>query len=458
MRAEYKRDMNHNYLILYGEDEINTDSYQVRMLVGNVIPSLLKCRIQGMDGRFLVYFDITSKQALSVLYEEKKMGVEDLRLIFGGFVKAMEDAAEYLMNPGQFIISPEYIYTDIEKQEIYFCMMPGYEKDIKEQFQFLTEYILPKIDHQDQDAVILGYGVYKRAMEDSFHLEHIKEELYKTQGQQGTTTTKPEQMKTEPEQRQESEDFNPEEEGFWENEEINQEFVRDGEKSKRLSLPQKTGVIVLAAILLCGIAAITLMGYLPYLETGTILGIIIVLVACVMLFVYVSKIKKKPGALRQGREEERDKPKGITGKVPTDQTDQSQNTIKSVVKSTNKPVVKSSQLHADYGETVVLSAGAVSGPASLVSKEPGELATIYINEDLTVIGKLETACDAVISLPTVSRIHAKIRKKEDAYYLTDMNSRNGTAVNGRLLLPDEEYQLEPEDEVDFAQARYIFLP
>ena len=458
MRAEYKRDMNHNYLILYGEDEINTDSYQVRMLVGNVIPSLLKCRIQGMDGRFLVYFDITSKQALSVLYEEKKMGVEDLRLIFGGFVKAMEDAAEYLMNPGQFIISPEYIYTDIEKQEIYFCMMPGYEKDIKEQFQFLTEYILPKIDHQDQDAVILGYGVYKRAMEDSFHLEHIKEELYKTQGQQGTTTTKAEQMKTESEQRQESEDFNLEEEGFWENEEINQEFVRDGEKSKRLSLPQKTGVIVLAAILLCGIAATTLMGYLPYLETGTILGIIIVLVACVMLFVYVSKIKKKPGALRQGREEERDKPKGITGKVPTDQTDQSQNTIKSVVKSTNKPVAKSSQLHADYGETVVLSAGAVSGPASLVSKEPGELATIYINEDLTVIGKLETACDAVISLPTVSRIHAKIKKKEDAYYLTDMNSRNGTAVNGRLLLPDEEYQLEPEDEVDFAQARYIFLP
>ena len=54
----------------------------------------------------------------------------------------MEDAAEYLINPGQFIMSPEYIYTDIEKRQIYFCMMPGYEKDIKEQFQLLTEYIL----------------------------------------------------------------------------------------------------------------------------------------------------------------------------------------------------------------------------------------------------------------------------------------------------------------------------
>lgn len=32
MRAEYKRDMNHNFLILYEDEEIDTSSYQVRML------------------------------------------------------------------------------------------------------------------------------------------------------------------------------------------------------------------------------------------------------------------------------------------------------------------------------------------------------------------------------------------------------------------------------------------
>ena len=36
MKAEYKRDMNHNYLILYQEEPVDTASYQVRMLVGNV--------------------------------------------------------------------------------------------------------------------------------------------------------------------------------------------------------------------------------------------------------------------------------------------------------------------------------------------------------------------------------------------------------------------------------------
>ena len=89
-------------------------------------------------------------------------------------------------------------------------------------------------------------------------------------------------------------------------------------------------------------------------------------------------------------------------------------------------------------ETVVLSEERVSGPATLVSREPGELATIYLKEDLTVIGKLEGAADAVVSLPTVSRLHSKIRKKEGEYYLSDLNSKNGTAVNGRLLKPEEE--------------------
>ena len=458
MRTEYKRDMNHNYLILYGENEINTDSYQVRMLVGNIIPSLLKCRIQGMDGHFLVYFDITSKQALNVLYEEKKMGIKDLRLIFGGFVKAMEDAAEYLMNPGQFVMSPECIYTDIEKGQIYFCMMPGYEKDIKEQFQMLTEYILPKIDHQDGEAVILGYGVYKRAMEDSFHLEHIKEELYKTQGQ--TDRAVSEEPQTEKKfQRSEAEWDNTEQSRqFRESSEQKnaEEFLRDEEPPKPSNLLKKAGILVLTAVALCAIAAATLLGYLPYMETGIILGSIVILAGAIMLLSRIIKVRKTSTVLPQKYSEKLSEPFScMSENIAENWETKMYENLKET--SDEQKDSRTFQTTADYGETTVLSAGAVSGPASLVSKEPGELATIYLSEELTVIGKLETACDAVISLPTVSRIHAKIRKKEDSYYLTDMNSRNGTAVNGRLLLPDEEYRLEPEDEVNFAQARYIFL-
>lgn len=481
MRAEYKRDMNHNYLILYGEDEINTDAYQVRMLVGNVIPSVLKCRIQGMDGRFLIYFDITSKQALNILYEERKMKIEDLNLIFGGFVQVMEDAAEYLINPGQFLLSPEYIYADVEKKKIYFCMLPGYEKDIKNQFQLLAEYILPKIDHEDSQAVLLGYGVYKRTMEDCFHLEHIKEELYKVQGQKDREKEAEKDIWKSGEESQDVLNIHIQED-YLEDDEPGMEFVREGEAPKKRGLLYKAGIIGAAAVLLCLITVAVLSGYLPYMETGTVLGIIIVLAAGVMLVTYIIKKKKNAGIYPQKNIREREnealrKKTKTNTEIKTNTADYDKsgsdsewlnidslempeiNKVKQQIPTEEKRENRLyEQSHPDYGETVVLSAGAVSGPASLVSKEPGELATIYLNEDLTVIGKLENACDAVINLPTVSRIHAKIRKREEAYYLTDMNSRNGTAVNGRLLRPEEEYQLEPEDEIDFAQARYIFWP
>lgn len=475
MRSEYKRDMNHNYLILYGEDEINTDSYQVRMLVGNVVPSILKCRIQGMDGKFRVYFDITSKQVLSALYEQRKMTIEDLRLIFGGFVKAMEDAAEYLLNPGQFIMSPEYIYMDVEKEQIYFCMMPGYEKDIKEQFQNLTEYILPKIDHEDGQAVILGYGVYKRAMEDSFHLEQIKEELYKNQ--EWTADIKKTGKAEDLENREKEQENFYESEDLAADEDVSDNFVRDEATTDSPGILKRSCVIVLAFILLCAITAATLLGYLPYMETGAVFGFVIVSAGCTMVLMHVIKKKKSSGALQsQKLKENKEKHqktqwKASESDIPEQEIQRnrmsesvtseehlckSENISKNADQKISEKLLQK-QIYPDYGETTVLSAGAVSGPASLVSREPGELAPIYLNEDLTVIGKMENACDAVISLPTVSRIHAKIRKREDDYYLTDMNSRNGTVVNGRLLLPDEEYRLEPEDEVDFAQARYIFL-
>ena len=39
----------------------------------------------------------------------------------------------------------------------------------------------------------------------------------------------------------------------------------------------------------------------------------------------------------------------------------------------------------------------------------------------------------------------------------DLNSRNGTFVNGRVLESGEEYELRDQDEVQFADISYIFL-
>ena len=42
-------------------------------------------------------------------------------------------------------------------------------------------------------------------------------------------------------------------------------------------------------------------------------------------------------------------------------------------------------------------------------------------------------CDFVYSPPKVSRVHCKIEYIDSHYYLTDLNSTNGTYLNGRRI-------------------------
>ena len=461
MRAEYKRDMNHNYLILHGEEVPDTDSYQVRMLVGNGMPSLLKCRLQGIDGNFLIYYDITSKQSVASMYETKKMGLEDLRLIFGGFVQAMEEMAEYLMNPGQLLVQPEYMYLDVEKKKLYFCCMPGKAGDVREDFRILTEYILPKIDHEDGDAVILGYGVYRRALEDTFHLEYVKEEIYK--GRDSREKRIPESCKEkeiDKEKGQFREQYeNQSGDSPWEMETSNPFENRDREDGKKspVSLGKKILFSILGAFILIITAGAAVLGFLPGLQAGVILSGCAVFLGTGMLVYRFRKKHKGSIEKKRGRQEIREIQREPIWKTEQEKESGWQPQMSAEEEMSVPQTLEEEPKAKDFGETVVLSAGVVQGPATLVSREPGELATIYLQEDMTVIGKMETAVDAVIDLPTVSRIHAKIRRRDQEYYLSDLNSRNGTAVNGRLLKEGEDYQLQNEDEVDFAQARYVFL-
>ncbi len=480
MYTEYKRDMNHNYLVLHGEKEIDTSSYQVRMMVGNVVPSLIKCRIQGVNGDFSVYYDITSRQALASFYENRKLGQDEVKLIFGEFIRVMEDMAEYLMNPEQLVLMPEYMFLEVEKREIGFCFLPGYKKDLREQFQELTEYILPKINHEDDMAVRIGYGIYRRAMEDSFHLEHIKEELYRGRDREAD---KDEDIALRPhEKEREEQKIQTEEtaifgtgatdiksEQFWRDscrqsmDDKNEKFRN---KKNSYGILKKIAGIAGGSLVLSMILAAKMLGYLSGIELSVILGILITVMGAGMLAYTVAKKLKKKKEEERKQDSERDLRRAHAKAERKEQeekivfrekTERDTEGLGRMPLQFRAGTIQENKSTKNVGETVVLSMNNTNGPPSLVSREPGELATIYIEKELVVIGKLQTASDAVIDLPTVSRVHAKIKKKEEGYYLTDLNSRNGTTVNGRLLKAEEEYCLQNEDEVAFAQARYVFL-
>lgn len=91
----------------------------------------------------------------------------------------IERLEEYLLDIETLLFNPRYIYMDTERQNIYFCCFPVREEKEQAGILELTEYILPKIDHKDAGAVVLGYGVYRESVESGMGADEIRKELRK---------------------------------------------------------------------------------------------------------------------------------------------------------------------------------------------------------------------------------------------------------------------------------------
>ncbi|MGN0292255.1 MAG: FHA domain-containing protein, partial [Lachnospiraceae bacterium] len=78
-----------------------------------------------------------------------------------------------------------------------------------------------------------------------------------------------------------------------------------------------------------------------------------------------------------------------------------------------------------------------------------------ISKDGCIIGKSPDMADFVIEgNQAVSRKHAKISKKNNSYYLSDLDSLNGTYLNGRKVRSKEEAVLRIGDIVRIADEEF----
>lgn len=72
------------------------------------------------------------------------------------------------------------------------------------------------------------------------------------------------------------------------------------------------------------------------------------------------------------------------------------------------------------------------------------------------IGKLKGHVDIVIEDDSISRIHAKLTREGNRFFLSDMNSTNGTYRNGLRLNPNQTVPIEPGDEIALGKLKFIY--
>lgn len=177
--AEYKKDIHHHYMIIKDDEGVDTSSYEIRMILANQIDGLLPCLIQRLDGQTYYYYEITSGQEFTSIYTGQKMQYQELQNLFVSLAQVLKRLHSFLLNPEHLVLDPHFLYCENGTKSWQFCYLQGYSKDIIESIRELMEYLLPKIDHQDRDAVALGYGIYRCSMETHITLEQLEEELYK---------------------------------------------------------------------------------------------------------------------------------------------------------------------------------------------------------------------------------------------------------------------------------------
>lgn len=175
MKAEYRRDLKNNYLVIEATEKEEDEDYCIHMVEQNKIPGLLPFHRSRRDGKLFLNYEITGRQAVASLFEKRYLGYADILFLLSGISEHLDTLCRYLLSPEKLIFDPQYVFTEPERRGIWLCYAPGVEQETP--VALLAEFILKRLDHEDGSAVALGYRFYAKTQEENFSLQAALREL-----------------------------------------------------------------------------------------------------------------------------------------------------------------------------------------------------------------------------------------------------------------------------------------
>ncbi len=504
MEVEFRKDLKHNYMIIATAQPLRIEPYCLRVLQQQTLAGILSFKQSQLDDKCLHYYEITGKQSLPNMLERSLLSCDNLRDLLEHILEALELAYEYLLTEDDFILSPEQIFLDVVTNSPYLCYLSGYHKDCKEQMNSLLEYLLNKVDYSDREAVLLVYRLYAISKEEGFTFTHLREALLKRPEEVRYSSNrtsgdsykirKPEASGNTEEAEQASEEET--------SSSLNQipvvwEEERD-EKEVRIyptSVYLFTGIGVVIGILILILCFTTGLLYDPYkdrLEYSRLLGILLILL-CVEAYAMrkiwnrdnqIAKIVTKSEYIdprsdytqKEDEVEAKPHPSFMKGKEPAASsylTKREYQLWESLAQKPDYPsdsIVKAEPMTTerekisngeDINPTCILNDTVLTKEYELQvllqSLEENKYPSIVVKEFPFFIGKLRKNVDYFIDKSVVSRYHAKITKENATYFITDLNSTNGTYVNETILQTYEKREIRQGDKIALANLRFEFL-
>lgn len=414
---EFVNDLQCNYLTAPYEGEEN--DFALRMLTENEAEGFLKMELRRMDGQAYLYYKISGMQSMETIYMEKVIDKEAFQAFMWQLHDAIEQSRELFLPGDGICLEPAALFWNFVERKWEFVYMPGKEREEAEkEREHFAEFLVEKIDYADRKLTDMVYRFYEeicagRMYPDPF-LEEEKEEI---RGGEAEWEAGGELAAEDRE----------EEEGETIRKEITEESGPAAE--------QKTGNKGLATVLIllwaASAAATFFMGRImqEFILPGSAATLLLT------VFLLCTQIRKK----RERAAE--------TAPETEDEEYWEEDTL----------------YRAEYGETekageekTVYMDIRQDQERKLYGVGKFRQQKVHLGELPCVVGKDRSLVSCIISDSSVSRMHARFFTEEEHLWMQDLNSTNGTYHNGLRLKPNEKVMLEPEDEVGFGRAQFIY--
>ena len=433
----YEYENNTSYLTIQAMENQKT-GYQIKMLLNNDIPGLLDISMRSMNNQTYYYYDVTFKKPLSKLYEFGKMTWEDVVCICKSIDTLTKAVDMYLLDISCVLILPEYMYLNVSDKEIRYVYCPDANREFQTMLKGLFEFILEHYQHgTDCKNQMRVYEIYQKIIDGNYKI-HCLEQLTKE------SSHSPEKEKTIefPHIQQDEpvviEEVAPE------------RVVTEEEKQPVHKIWGIEVGIGICAVLTVYAAAVLLFPEMAVIDMSVYFCVFLILAGCAG-GVFLQKKRKKlkeMGELTQLTQEKK------YSFVPEEEEEPKNN------EKGQKPYEPPKE--AAGSNTILLSDYLQKKKdlnLTLVLQNGQELESYYEERLLPdtfpcAIGNIAAYCSIVIHSELISRLHACIYREDGAFYLEDMNSTNGTFLNGRRLLPKERQLLSDGDMVGFANLLY----
>ena len=184
INRNYINDMGKSELVLSDGDITSFPCYYEKMIRHNDIPNVLKFSTEWHDGKVRFRYETDGRSPVSETFTERKPDSRKLKQLLLGIIRAVSEAQEYLIDEQDFVVRPDCIFENRNGEPGLVCL-PGYGKQLREQFAELFEFMMNRLDYNDKRAVVTLYELYRRAKESTCSFDDMKAVIEKNMSLNG---------------------------------------------------------------------------------------------------------------------------------------------------------------------------------------------------------------------------------------------------------------------------------